>query len=280
MRILLISTDKGEAVRLQQQLHQDSQHRFELRLETDVAAARSTLQDASFDLILVDMHRGEDDIATLAAVLNRSVGAHVLVLVPAEKESAGQRALKLGAEHYCLKEQLPADLLLCVCHYSKAPRLHGELPGNQDRQQQERQQRLFEERSAQRRARQDMAKGQEEEHPLRSRDSEHFNQFVRRFGDVMELALERLVYKVDIDISGTLRNLADDLGHLQAQPRDLVQIYSTSLESKRRKATEQRYKGYAEEGRLLLIETMGYLVNHYRQAALVGKTSEETHQAG
>jgi len=278
MRILLISTDKVEAARLQQQLRQSASQRYALQVESEIATTRSLLQDNDFDVILVDMHKGREDIATLATVLNRSVGARVLALVPAQHQEIGQRALKLGAEHYCIKEQLAADLLLCIAHYCRTSRRHNELGGDPARH--ERQQRPFEQRLAARKAWKDAAKGQEMEQPLSSRDNERFSQLARRFGDALELALERHVYKVDFDISGALRNLAGALCELRAQPRDMVEIFTASLESKRHKVNELRYKGYTEEGRLLLIETMGYLVGYYRQEALAGNDNAHSTQAG
>lgn len=270
MRILLIGKDKNEAERVFAALRAGERQRFDLLLETDVEATRALLQEQAFDLILVDMHRGEDDISALAAVLNRSVGARVIVLVPLEHEGVGQRSLKLGAERYCIKEQLLHDLLLCVCEFAqRRPLAPVALSAVTDKQHQERQQLLFQEKGSEKKTSGSRPQQtHQESEPLRARHEDAFQQYVRRFGDALELALERMVYKVEFNISATLQHLADELGELQAQPRDLVEIYSTCLEGKRRRGNEQRYKGYAEEGRLLLIETMGYLVNYYRHYAL------------
>jgi len=247
----------------------DRSPRFELELAVGVEAAREALQTGDFDLVLFDLARGDQDLFALAALLNRNLDAHVLALVPAGQEEAGRRARKMGAAQYCIKEQLLADAILCISQFLTRRGAAAPLQETQARPQ--RQLELFQDRAGRERKRSGEAAevdAGEEQERLRSRDPETFQQLVRRFGDVLELALERVVYKVKIDTSNTLRLLAEELGLLQATPRDLVEVYATCLQQKRPKANDQRYAGYVEEGRLLLIETMGYLVNFYRTLAL------------
>ena len=91
-----------------------------------------------------------------------------------------------------------------------------------------------------------------------------FNQLVQQYGDLMELALEQQAFKVEYDISGSLRAMADELGAFKAGPRDVVEIHSTALKDKSGEASHTRYQAYAEEGRIMVLELMGYLVSYYR----------------
>lgn len=101
--------------------------------------------------------------------------------------------------------------------------------------------------------------------PLREGIPEVFAEFVRRYGELIDLALDQRAFRVEHNISEGLRSMADELGNLKAGPRDVVEIYSEALTSKTDPATPQKKQAYIEEGRLMLIELMGHLLAHYRR---------------
>jgi hypothetical protein len=103
---------------------------------------------------------------------------------------------------------------------------------------------------------------------------EEFERMQRRFKDLLELALERQVYKVDHNIGGSLRQMAEHFAELRAGPRDLVMLYSDALGSKRKPGAEKKYKAYAEEGQILLLELMGNLATEYRRLFLACEESD------
>ena len=100
--------------------------------------------------------------------------------------------------------------------------------------------------------------------PFRQASPDTFHQLVRQYGDLMELALEQQAFKVEHDISGSLRAMADELGAFKAGPRDVVEVHSTALKEKAGEASHTRYQAYAEEGRIMVLELMGHLVSYYR----------------
>jgi PAS domain S-box-containing protein len=91
-----------------------------------------------------------------------------------------------------------------------------------------------------------------------------FNQLVKRYGELIELALEQRAYKVNHNIPEELCLLAERLGFLKTGPRDVVEIHSKALKIKTKGASPQKAQAYAEEGRLLVLELMGYLASYYR----------------
>ena len=91
-----------------------------------------------------------------------------------------------------------------------------------------------------------------------------FNQLVQQYGDLMELAMEQQAFKVEYDISGKLRAIADELGAFKAGPRDVVEIHSKALKEKSEEAPYAKAQAYAEEGRIIMLELMGHLVSYYR----------------
>jgi len=92
-----------------------------------------------------------------------------------------------------------------------------------------------------------------------------FRELVQGYGDLMDLALEQRAYRgVDHGVSGRLRSISDQLGFMKAGPRDVVEIHSTALKTKTNSGTPEKTQAYAEEGRLMALELMGYLVSYYR----------------
>lgn len=126
--------------------------------------------------------------------------------------------------------------------------------------------------------------------PLRESLPTLFDELVQHYGELLDLALEQRIYKVNYRLSESLRVLGDQLGFLKAGPRDVVQIHHAALERKAANVTISKSRAYLEEGRLLVLELMGHLVSFYRNYTLtVGETEvsdgpqdeakrEETHE--
>jgi DNA-binding response OmpR family regulator len=113
--------------------------------------------------------------------------------------------------------------------------------------------------------------------PLREGLPNLFDELVQHYGELLDLALEQRVYKVNYQLSESLRALGDQLGFIKAGPRDVVQIHRAALLKKAANVTVSKSRAYLEEGRLLILELMGNLVSYYRNYALsvrVGATSD------
>ncbi len=104
--------------------------------------------------------------------------------------------------------------------------------------------------------------------PLHITAPEIFAELVEQYDQLIELALEQRVYKVEYPISDTLRAIAQRLGVLQARPRDVVEIHSVALRQKVEGANASKTKAYVEESQLIALELMGYLTAFYRNHAL------------
>ncbi len=96
-----------------------------------------------------------------------------------------------------------------------------------------------------------------------------FDALVQVYDELLEDALEAQIYHVESHLSEHLRSLATRLGSLRAGPRDIVELHARAL---RRKADSSvsglKVQAYTDEGRLMLIELMGYLVTYYRNYAI------------
>lgn len=103
---------------------------------------------------------------------------------------------------------------------------------------------------------------------LRAGNPHLFDELLRWYASLLERALEQRIYKIDHLVSDALRDLADRLGAHRAGPRDVVEIHTTAMRLRLATATPDQAEAYGEEGRLLVLELMGYLVSYYRGFAL------------
>lgn len=88
-----------------------------------------------------------------------------------------------------------------------------------------------------------------------------------RYLELLDQAVERQSYRVEHDISGGLLGLAEELCQFGAGPRDVVEIHSRTLRARVASLKPELKQPYLEEGRLTLLELMGYLANGYRSRA-------------
>lgn len=104
--------------------------------------------------------------------------------------------------------------------------------------------------------------------PLRESVPSTFEEIVQRYNELIDLALEQRAFKIDHRVSEHLRAMANQLGFLKAGPRDLIDIHSTVLERKGGSTHPLKAQAYVEEGRLMVLELMGYLVSYYRSFSI------------
>ncbi|MGC9400220.1 MAG: response regulator [Anaerolineae bacterium] len=100
--------------------------------------------------------------------------------------------------------------------------------------------------------------------PLRDSYPQAFEEFHDTYGELLDRALAARVYKVSSDLSDALRAFARRLGTLRAGPRDVIDLHSSTLQAKIEAVPPQKARAYVEEGHLVVLELMGYLVLYYR----------------
>lgn len=103
---------------------------------------------------------------------------------------------------------------------------------------------------------------------------EIYQQILTEYCGVLDLALEQKLFLVDHDLSSRLRKIAGRLGALRASPRDVVDLHTRAVQEKKNRTNQQKYAGYVEEGRLVLLELMGFLTAYYRYQSLGIESSE------
>lgn len=109
--------------------------------------------------------------------------------------------------------------------------------------------------------------------PLKSNLPDTHEELVQHYSNILDLALEQISYRDETNIPEELQKIARKVGFLKAGPRDLIEIHNTAIRNKSKNILPKKMKIYMEEGKLLLIQIMGFLVSYYR--SLLISSAEE-----
>ena len=91
-----------------------------------------------------------------------------------------------------------------------------------------------------------------------------FEKLQNQYSEILHTALEQRIYKIDSDSSKQTKQLAEELGFLKANARDVIDLHKEALNKLPTHDSAQKYYFIKEESKILLVELMGYLVNYYR----------------
>lgn len=105
--------------------------------------------------------------------------------------------------------------------------------------------------------------------PLRESMPDLFNELLKNYTTLYHNYIEAQVYKINYDIMEQMKQYIDTLGNLKIGPRELIDIHTTSLKIMSKDMPSEKMQAYVNEGKLMLIELMGYLVNFYRNYFII-----------
>lgn len=223
------------------------------------------LTKQNFNVILLDLmlpdSRGLD---TLEKIIQNCPNTPVVVQTGAEEETIVVQALQLGAYGFVPKRILDSNLL--VYGIRLAIERHIQVVQGEAVKQQTQQDKEFEwlDQLAET-AKTNITARLYGTSSLRESVPEIFQEHVEMYAKAMDLALETQVFKVEHRISEKLRNQAEKLGVLKASPRDVIDIHTTALRVKTQSVNMPKAQAYVTEGRLMVLEMMGYLTAYYRK---------------
>ena len=110
--------------------------------------------------------------------------------------------------------------------------------------------------------------------PIRESMPELFNELVNSYKTLFKKYLESQVYKTEYDIVEHMKQYIDNLGSFRAGPRELIDLHTTALKIITKELPYEKAQAYVNEGKILLIELMGYFVSFYRNYFIM--TSKKT----
>jgi DNA-binding response OmpR family regulator len=265
IEILLIEDNPGDTELIRQMLEGVSASGFHVVVEKDLSSGLNSLGDGHFDLILLDLGLPDSQgLETLLQVYSQSSAVPIVVLTGRADEDLGTEAVRNGAQDYLVKGDLDRRLLIRSIQYSlDRHRLQEQLQEKRDQERRENDHRSLEEIA--RSSRPSAIARAYGKIPLKESSSSKFAEIVQRYDRLLEMALEQKEFKVEHNVSGDLKKIAEEIGDLGCTPLDVIEIHATAMESKGREVRGKRLRAFEEEGRLQVLQLMGFLTSFYRR---------------
>ncbi|MGB7443705.1 MAG: response regulator [Coleofasciculaceae cyanobacterium] len=267
-RVLVVEDDPEELEKLQNLLANAKSPSFSQGFDVicaDTSArGKQQLVKGAIDVVLLDLMLPDSrGMNTLIQMQKTAPEVPIIVQTVLEDETIAVKVLELGSCGCLPKAKLNRNLLVYAIRSALERRQQlAALEEELNSSQQEQEIRLLEQLIAGSTNLSNQLPGVE---AIRQRIPDVFSELVQNYGDLMDEALEQSAYKVDYQVSQKLTTLAEQLGFLQATPRDIIEIHTQALKQKTQDIGSQKARAYTKEGRFLLLELMGNLVTYYRR---------------
>jgi DNA-binding NarL/FixJ family response regulator len=270
IRILLIEDSRADARLIREMLGEARDVSCRVILEERLSDAMKRLENGekAFDAVLLDLtlpdSRGLDTFTQAHA---RAPAVPIVVLSGLDDEETALSAMRAGAQDYLIKGEVTGPLLARAVRYAieRQALLHQLEAERQKRSQEEEFHSLdrMTGSGAPEVTAQVLGLG-----ALRETAPDVFEQLVQAHGDLLDRSLEQRVYKTEFNVSEDYRSLGERLGYMKAGPRDVIEVHTHAMKQKTGRVAPEKARAYMEEGRLRLLEIMGYLASYYRHFAL------------
>jgi hypothetical protein len=99
---------------------------------------------------------------------------------------------------------------------------------------------------------------------LRDQYPTDFANWVQRYGEILDQTIEKHFHQTNDDALDATHDLAVQMGHFHASPRDIIDMHLASMRMKSSGASLNKVQAYIEEGRVTVLKVMGHLVAYYR----------------
>jgi len=269
VRVLCIEDNAGDA-RLVKELLADAPFRkYEFTHRNHLDDIDKELTGNEYDVVLLDLNLGDSfGVATFEKATRLLPNIPIIILTGSEDEALAEKIIQLGAQDYLVKNAINTPLLTRTIRYAiERNILTIELLKSKQLERQTREVESLDNLPLS--ARSKVTEQMLGIKTLHEYSEDSFKKNVNELAKIMDLAVEARLYKTDFDITTTLRDFADNLGYLLAGPQYVVEVYSFTLKEKMKASSYEASQIYLEEGRVLLLRIMGYLVAFYRKYAPV-----------
>ena len=235
-----------------------------LTTATTLKMAIALCQDQTFDVLLLDLFLPDiQGISALVTLRKTCSEKAIIVLTESDDENLVIQAFQHGADGYLRLKILDKNLLYYeVMSALERQNYRANIESQQrlaNQQQEYQDLELLINSTTSITARMFGSDTIKESFP------EMFQELKQSYSELLDLALEQRAFRVDHNLSGKLRLLAEKLGFLKASPRDVVDLHSTTLKEKNRNINLAKAQAHVVEGRLMVLELMGYLTSFYRK---------------
>ena len=260
-RVLLVEDEPADVYIIQKMLDEAKsaffKEGFELTCAETLNQAKQMISKTKFDVILLDLVLPDSrKITNLQQLQAIDPNTPIIVQTALEDDAVAVRALELGACGYLPKVASDRDLLLYAIRSAI------------ERQQQlANLQQLPPDREI------DVLENlltdagdlkSIEGNSLKENIPDIFTELEHKYAFLLERFVEQKIYQVEHTISEQANVLIEQLGYLQATPRDLVVLHLSAIEQKQARS-KKKSQAFVVEGRYLLLELMGKLAAYYRR---------------
>lgn len=234
---------------------------FELIVAQSLEEGLQQLSLNDIDVIFLDLMLTDSrGIKSLTGVLEVAPTLPIIVYT-ALNETAAVKVLELGAIGYLHKTEIDTNLLVYAIRSAIERQEQINILKHQHKQQEQVE---FEQLEAMVAFNINRNANLSDSVSLQESKPDIFAELVQSYCEIMDLALEEKAYKVEHNTSDKLAALARQLGFMQATPRDAIEIHTTVLKEKNVNSS-RKSQAYVKEGRLTILELMGYLTAYYRK---------------
>ena len=258
MKMLLVEDEADAAAFVTQQFPT-----FDVQHVTSVTEALDVLDGV--DIVLLDLGLPDSEgFETLAQLLAQAPQIPVVVLTGNEDPAIGPQALEAGAQDFVLKsdiEGLPARVDAAIArhrhrNHAVAQALSVSLEYAEIREIEFGEDIL----ASATPVTLEMLGGQRVKTAL----PEVYALLVDRYVELLESTVEALAYSGRPRPVTVMKTLGREFGILNAVPRDVIDVHISALHRLSDRVHPERLSALAEEGRMVLLEVVGYLALHYR----------------
>lgn len=264
IKVLLIE-DNPNDVELMRILSSDmTEGSFAITSADCLSTGIKLMSEEKFDIILLDLYLPDSaGIDTLSGLHAVTAELPVIIMTGFNDEKLAVEAVRNGAQDYLIKGQVDTNLLWRSVNYAiERKKLLVQLEQMQQKERQDKEINSLKQISNPYQT--EITAQYLSIMSLKKYAPDVFKSISAKYGELFDLAVDELLYKVENNISDRLRSLAERLGFLKTGPRDVIEIHTEVLEKKCSKATYLKAQAYVEVGRIILVELMGNLVIFYR----------------
>ncbi len=253
--VLLVEDDPKDAQIVRTMLCRAE--RYELIHVREVGDVAPALRRHPADLILVDLGLGATDgLDTLKSVHGLAEHTPVVVLTGCDDRSLGLKCIQAGAQDYLSKNQLDEHSLQRAVGFAIGRIREQELQDLRRTRQFLRAMSSAEQSTL-------VTAAMTQTGVLSARHSGSFGELVVDYLAVLLVQLSGRDAR-DAAVRDEKERIATMVGDLGGGPRDLIDVHVEAIDRALAEGARVRSKFVIEEGRLLIVEMMGLLVDYYR----------------
>jgi DNA-binding response OmpR family regulator len=259
LHILLIGQDSDELINSLSYVATSKNVRIEWITTSDLEGVTKLPGSEKSDIVILNnpLQRIDELESSIRKIHSLNNNWPVIIILPTDDDTMIEMVLKTGAKDYLVQGQIDTHILKRV--FSPFIRVSST---TRTTLEQRRESKEFERLSTPPGT--NITAQSFGVSSLSENASDKFSTFLQEYAQLLHESVEAQIFKVNHNISESLRLLADQFGFLKAGPRDIVLLHQNALKLALVSRPPEQAKIYAEEGRYLLLELMGHLVSYYR----------------